>query len=187
MTQNEQIKRYHSLSIVLHWLMAFGIFFMLVSGLVMTYVDLQKSIQFQLIQVHKATGVIILWALIVRILVRLFAGAPSLPNSLSPLQIKQAKIGHIFLYLLLIVLPISGWFMVSASPFGLPTFVFFDWLKWPHIPGVSRNKLVENVANTVHWVSALSIFLAVIGHITAVVIHKKRHSIDLISRMKWGR
>lgn len=182
-----QIQRYHSLSIVLHWIIALALLFMFASGLYMVNADISKADQYQLFQIHKAAGVVMLWAIILRLCVRVFTTAPSLPSSLSKPQVLKAKLGHVGLYLALITMPLSGWLMVSASPFGLPTFVFVDWINWPHVPGVGGNKMIETVANNVHWITATTLLILIVGHITAVIWHKKKHSVNLVKRMWWSK
>jgi cytochrome b561 len=177
--------RYHSLSIILHWTMAAGVIFMLSSGLYMVYAEIEKAEQYKLFQIHKASGVVILWALLVRICVRLFTAAPKTPNAFSLKDSRKAKIGHLVLYTVLVAMPLSGWLMVSASPFGLPTFVFVDWIQWPHIPGVERNKTVQSIANYVHWISAFTLLILIVGHIGAVIWHLKKHKANLLKRMWW--
>ena len=179
-------QHYHSLSRVLHWAMALALLFMFASGLYMVNAEISKAEQYQLFQLHKAAGVVVLWALILRVAVRVFTNAPALPNKLNQKQVTQAKFGHIVLYIALVTMPLSGWLMVSASPFGLPTFVFVDWIKWPHIPGVARNKVVESVANNIHWITALVLGTLIIGHVSAVIWHHKKHKVNLISRMWWS-
>lgn len=177
--------RYHSLSIVLHWSIALGLLFMFASGLYMVYADISKADQYKLFQIHKAAGVIMLWAILLRVGVKIFVKAPAEPTEFNQNDIQKAKLGHIGLYCVLVVMPLSGWVMVSASPFGLPTFVFVDWIKWPHIPGIARNKTVEAVANYTHWINAIVMSVLVVGHIAAVIWHKRRHRVNLLSRMWW--
>jgi len=179
--------RYHSVSILLHWTVVLGLVFMLASGLYMVNADISKADQYKLFQLHKAAGVVMLWALFVRICVRIFTTAPDLPSTLTNTDKKKAKTGHLLLYVALVIMPLSGWVMVSASPFGLPTFVFIDWLKWPHIPGIARNKTVETIANNTHWVTAAVLFTLIIGHIAAVIWHKKAHGLNLLNRMWWSK
>ena len=179
--------RYHSLSIMLHWTVVLGLLFMFASGLYMVYADISKADQYKLFQIHKAAGVVMLWALIIRVVVRTFTTAPATPKELNETEARRAQIGHLGLYIVLIIMPLSGWVMVSASPFGLPTFVFVDWIKWPHIPGIARNKLVETAANYTHWMTAILLALFAIGHIAAVVWHKKTHNINLLNRMWWKK
>lgn len=153
----------------------------------MVNIEMSKADQFKLFQIHKAAGVIMLWAIVLRIVVRWLTKQPPLPSVMTSKERLMAKFGHIALYMALITMPLSGWLMVSSSPFGLPTFVFVDWIKWPHIPFVERNKAIETVARNVHWITASTLFLLIVGHITAVVLHRKKQGISLIKRMWWGK
>jgi len=179
--------RYHSLSIILHWLIALGLLFMLLSGVYMVNFDMSKADQFKLFQIHKAAGVVMLWAIVLRIATRMMSQQPSLPDAFTDREKRFAKLGHVLLYTALILMPLSGWLMVSASPFGLPTFVFVDWIKWPHIPFVERNKTIETIARNIHWVVASALLTMIIGHIAAVYVHKKKQGISLIKRMWWSK
>ncbi len=179
--------RYHSLAICLHWLMALGLVFMVVSGLYMVNFDMPRADQFKLYQTHKAAGVLMLVAIVMRIVVRVFSKQPVLPPSIPQAEQRLAKLGHVALYCLLVAVPVAGWVMVSASPFGLPTFVFVDWLKWPHIPGIERNKEVESLAKAAHWYFALAMMLFVAAHVCAVIWHKKKQGINLVKRMWWSK
>ena len=89
--------RYHSLSILLHWTVVLGLVFMLASGLYMVNADISKADQYKLFQLHKAAGVVMLWALFVRICVRIFTTAPDLPSTLTNADKKKAKTGHLTL------------------------------------------------------------------------------------------
>lgn len=165
----------------------FGLVFMFASGLYMVNAEISKADQYKLFQIHKAAGVVMLWALVVRICVRAFVSAPELPDGFSSSDKKKAKAGHLLLYVVVVIMPLSGWLMVSASPFGLPTFVFFDWIKWPHIPGVARNKFIETIANNTHWITASILSALIIGHVGAVIWHKKKHDVNLLGRMWWSK
>lgn len=152
----------------------------------MVNADISKAEQYKLFQIHKASGVLMLWAIFLRVCVRLLTKAPEFPEKFSVADKKKAGIGHIVLYIALLIMPLSGWLMVSSSSFGLPTFVFIDWIKWPHIPGVARNKTIETIANNIHWIGAICLFTLIIGHISAVMWHKKAHKISLLSRIWWS-
>lgn len=179
--------RYHSLSIVLHWLIALGLVFMLGSGLFMVNAEIPKAEQYKLFQIHKAAGVVMLWAILLRVMTRWLTIQPSLPEVMTEKEKALAKLGHIFLYVGLLIMPLSGWLMVSASPFGLPTFVFVDWIKWPHIPYVERNKAIESVARDIHWWMACILVILIVGHIAAVIKHKRQQKLSLIKRMWWSK
>ncbi|GEA13598.1 cytochrome b/b6 domain-containing protein [Alteromonas sp. KUL49] len=182
-----ELSRYNGLAITLHWAMALGVLFMIGSGLYMVNADIPKADQFKLYQIHKAAGVVMLVAFVLRLLTRSFSTPPSLPMNIPEAEQRLAKLGHFGLYFLLFLLPFSGWIMVSASPFGLPTFVFVDWIKWPHIPGIARNKEIEALANTVHWYGFIVLVVFVVTHVGAVVWHRKKQGVRLIERMWWKR
>ena len=101
-------QRYHSLSIVLHWAIGLALLFMFASGLYMVNADISKADQYRLFQIHKASGVLVLWAVILRVGTRLVTRSPALPDALSQQQLYKAKLGHIFLYIALVTMPLSG-------------------------------------------------------------------------------
>ena len=181
------VHRYHSLSIALHWLIALGLLFMLASGLYMVNGEMSKAEQYKLFQVHKAAGVVMLWAIILRVLTRWLTKQPEFPNAMSSGEKMRAKLGHVLLYSALIAMPLTGWLMVSASPFGLPTFVFVDWIKWPHIPFVERNKSIETIARNTHWIIATILVVLIFGHIGALIMHKRKQGLSLLKRMWWSK
>lgn len=182
----DTVSRYNSFAIILHWVMAIAFFMMLGSGIVMTYGDFDPSTKFQLYQWHKSGGVILLLAFFLRYGWRIFTKIPSLPQNFARWEIKAAKIGHWGTYALMLALPLSGWVMVSASVYGLPTIVF-NLFEWPHIQGVQGNETVENYAKTAHFILAM-LFAAMIAiHIAAVVKHAVKDQENLLHRMWWSK
>ena len=180
------INRYHGLAILFHWLIALALLFMFVTGLYMVNAEIAKADQYKLFQIHKGAGVLLLFAIVLRFMVRWLTQQPTLPQSFSETDKRLSKIGHIGLYVAMLVMPLSGWLMVSASPFGLPTIVF-DWFQWPHIPGVARNKVVESVARNIHWYTAVSFILLIGIHIFAVIKHRVKDKINLLPRIGFGK
>jgi len=177
--------RYHGVAIALHWLIALALLFMFASGLYMVNADISKAQQYQWFQTHKSAGVLLLWAIVARVLVRWLIPVPALPAELRPAEQRAARWGHLLLYVAMILMPLSGWLMVSASAFGLPTIVF-GWFEWPHIPGVSRNKAIETFARTGHEIIAMGFALLIVVHLAAVIKHH-RDGISLLSRMRWKK
>lgn len=176
--------RYTSVAIALHWIMAIAFFLMLGSGVVMTYAPLEQMTRFTLYQWHKSLGVILLAAFFLRIGWRLFHAPPALPPGIHGIELLAAKAGHYALYAMMLLLPLSGWAMVSSSPYGLPTIVF-GLFEWPHIPKIGGNEAVQSVARTAHWVLALGFFLLILGHVAAVIKHALFEKENLLHRMWW--
>lgn len=174
--------RYNNVAIFLHWIMAISFILMLGSGLAMEYLELGKSLKFNMFQWHKSLGVILLVAFFIRISWRLLHKPPALPVSFSHLEKIGAEVGHCALYVLMFAVPLAGWAMVSSSVYGLPTIVF-GLFEWPHIPGVAGNEMVSDISRGAHKYLAWAFGLTILGHIGAVIMHKIVQNENILSRM----
>lgn len=184
--KSSEVMRYHGAMITLHWLMAIAIILMLTLGLIMTEGGLEKAMRFQLYQWHKSLGVILLWAVVLRLILRQLTTIPALPEQLSKKDKYLAKLGHVALYGWMFLLPFSGWLLVSSSVYGLPTMVF-GWFEWPHFPGVASNKQVHEVAEEAHELLAYSLIALLVLHVLAVVKHRYMDHINILPRMGIGK
>ena len=187
MSEHIEIKRYNSIAIILHWVMAVGFLMMLGSGLTMSYVEnLEQSLKFNLYQWHKSGGVILLLATMLRIIWRFVGQAPKLTESFPKHERIAAKLGHVGLYAMMIIMPVSGWFIVSSSSYGLPTIVF-NLFEWPHIPNLQANKPVHEGAELVHFIGMIAFIALIAAHIGAVVKHFVFDQENLLTRMWWSK
>ncbi len=130
------IPRYNLVAIILHWLIAVAIILQLASGLWM--VDAIKGSAYQALaydtyQWHKSLGLTVLVLSLFRLLWRLAHKPPALPDGMKPLERRAAHITHWLFYGFMIGAPLTGWAMVSASPWDLPT-IWFGVFEVPHIP-----------------------------------------------------
>ena len=138
--------RYGWAAIVLHWLIA-GLFIgQFVLGFVMMRVSSQRT-AFELIQLHKSLGFLLLGLVILRIAWRLGNAVPALPRSVEPLERRMAPLVHFALYAFQLALPLSGWALVSVSMLEIPS-VPFNLFVMPDLP------LVESDAAESFWAAA---------------------------------
>ncbi len=174
----------------IHWIMAALILFQLGMGIWMTnFVD-DLLVRFDLTQTHKSWGFVIFALALLRIVWRLANRAtPSLPADTPRWQGHAAQVSHAMLYLLMLVLPLSGWAMSAASPtqdlLGIQNSVF-GWFAMPDpwVPGV---KSVEEAAQIVHFASGLLLAVLLVIHAGAALKH---HFIDrdrVLAGMVLGR
>lgn len=182
-------KRYSSIIIVLHWLMAVSIAGMLASGFLMTDVISEQELRLTTYQLHKSFGVVLLLAIILRVLARLISKIPPLPDSMSSIEKKGAKLGHMLLYILMVGLPMSGWIMVSASSKGYPTTVFWTF-NFPHIYeitslDIANNSDISKAAHTAHYYLALAFCTVILLHIAGFLKHLLLDKLNLIRRIWW--
>lgn len=166
--------------------MALSIFLMLISGVVIEYFPIEKSLKFDLYQYHKSLGVLLLIALFIRIFCRIVTYLPPLPSKFSKLEVKLAKLGHYLLYFLIFIMVFSGWFIVSTSSYGLPTIVF-GLFEWPHIPNLIGERKLHKLAELIHLIGAICLFLAIIGHVAAVIKHKIKDKENLLKRIWFSK
>lgn len=161
----------------LHWLMAVLFFGLLALGFYMHDLPLSPR-KLQLYSWHKWAGVSAFLLVWLRLLWRVRHRPPALPASMPKLMQLAAHGGHLLLYVLMIVIPLSGWLMSSAK--GIQT-VWFGLLPIPDL--LEKNKEVGNLLQTVHM-SLNLLFVAVIaGHIGAALKHHFIDKDDILKRM----
>ncbi|MDP6674270.1 MAG: cytochrome b/b6 domain-containing protein [Gammaproteobacteria bacterium] len=81
---------------------------------------------------HHTIGLLILAIAVFRITWRLSNQTPRLPAGLKTYQRFLARCTHVFLYVVMIIYPLSGWAALSAYEGEFPIF-FFGWEGVPHI------------------------------------------------------
>jgi cytochrome b561 len=173
---------------LLHWGMAALILFQLGLGLWMTRTP-DLLARFAWTQTHKSWGTMIFALALLRLLWRLANPRPPLPPTMPAWQRRAARAGHAALYALMLVLPLSGWLMASASPtqdlLRMQNLVFGRWpLPDPFVPGVAR---VEAAAHAVHAGAAVALALLLAIHTGVAVKHQLVDRDRLLARMILGR
>ena len=166
-------KRYSTVAIILHWMIALGILAQIVMGLAMTHLSIPIGLKFQLYQLHKSIGITVLLAVFLRLAWRLANRPPALPTAMPPLERLAAEATHWLLYALMFAIPLTGWAEVTVSPYHIPT-VLFRLVPWPNFPGLAGfagNKLADSIATFVHTRLAFLI-IALLGlHAAAALRH----------------
>ena len=164
----------------LHWLMAVLFFGMLGLGFYMQGLPLSPD-KLKLYSWHKWVGVTVILLALFRIAWRVTHQPPALPSSMPRLMQIAAHAGHHMLYMLMFLIPLSGWLMSSAKGFQT---VWFGILPIPDL--IEKNKLLGDLLQTVH-VSLNYLFIAVlIGHIGAALKHHFIDKDDILTRMLPG-
>lgn len=178
--------RYNNVAIVLHWAMAIVIIGMLAGGKFMTSLDEADPLRFSLTQWHKSFGLTILFLTLIRILWRLTHRAPALPDTMRGWERFAAHSSHWLFYVLMFLMPISGWLLVSASPLNITTFLF-DLVRVPHLPWAStapnREALAHQFHNVHYYISIVLILLLVL-HIGAALRHQLILRDNIFARMQ---
>ena len=124
---------YGAAAIVLHWTIAALILVQMGLGWYMNEVLPDHSpAQDRIQDIHVSAGLTTLLLILARIVVRLVAPVPALPEGLARWEAVLARVVHVLFYVLMLVLPLSGWLLLTVrhEPAAL-------WgLHWPWLPGL---------------------------------------------------
>ena len=154
-----------ALSKALHWLIAALILVMAWLGLTMG--DLPNGPdKIATYALHKSIGLSILALVALRLLWRLYAGAPAPVAGTPRWQARIAGVTHVALYALLLALPLSGWLLNSAAGFPLQWFGLFNL---PALAG--RDDALHALAVQMHELLFWSLAALVVLHAAAALHH----------------
>ncbi|WP_439530593.1 cytochrome b [Pannonibacter sp.] len=164
---------YGWIAIAFHWTMAVMIIAMLALGLYMHRQPLTDPSTFALFQLHKSVGFVVLGLAVLRLVWRLANPSPALPASMPAWEKAAAHLGHLGLYGLLFAIPLSGWLMVSASPWNIPT-ILFGAVPVPHLPvpeTLGTKAEAETLFKDLHELFAWLLILLLVAHVGAALKH----------------
>jgi len=152
---------------LIHWISAALVIAALGLGTYMVWFVDDPAARFDLTQTHKSIGVTVLAFTMLRLCLRIRTTAPE-AEPIAPLTQLAAKAAHLGLYVLLVLLPVSGWLMASTTPVRIPTRVFglFD-LPYPLGPDLP----VFRFFHAVHVVAAILLAGLVALHVAAALVH----------------
>jgi cytochrome b561 len=195
---NQATTRYTKTAVILHWLIAIGIFAMFALGWYMSELpkDAPKQIAYDLFDwgiytwqlseeasprtfyfnLHKSIGVTLLGLIIIRVLWRITHRPPALLSSYKAWERKLATGTHHLLYLLMIAMPVSGLIMAVSSKYGV------KWFGMDFIGGLDNTPLRE-AFKEVHEVIGAIILLVLILHILGALKHQLIDKDDTMKRM----
>lgn len=170
------MQRYNRFSISLHWLIALLITFNFALGLYMADLPL-SPLKLQRYSWHKWAGVTIFVLVVIRLLWRI-GHKPPAPVPMPRWQLLASEGVHHLLYVLMVIIPISGWLMSSAHGFQT---VWFGVLPLPDL--LEKNHDLAETLEDVH--AALNYgMLALVGlHVAAALKHQFIDKDRLLSRM----
>lgn len=160
-----------------HWSTALLIAAMFVLGwLAVTYP--MSPTKIQLFNLHKSLGLFILAWTVLRLSWRMSHATPPLPAATPRAEKQAAHLAHAALYILIVVMPLSGWVINSAADFPLKWFGLF---RVPQI--VEPDKHLQDTAALVHFILSWTILAVLALHVAAALRHHFVKNNDVLRRM----
>jgi cytochrome b561 len=157
--------QYTRTAITLHWAVALLIFTTFPLGLYMHDLPLSPD-KLRLYSWHKWIGVSIFMLAVLRVMWRTTHRPPALIAAMPHWEKLVAQTVHYLLYLLIFVIPLSGWLMSSAK--GIQT-VWFGVLPLPNL--VEKNKELGDLLTEVHESLNFTMLFLLLAHAGGALKH----------------
>ena len=171
--------RYSFIHSLIHWLMACLIIALLATGYIMDDMP-NGSEKYQLLGWHKSLGLLTLFLIVIRIITRMQSDVTHPPSALWETMVR--KVTHSLLYLLMIIMPLSGAIMSWSAGYPIKFFSLFT------IPGSEVEiTSLASIARSFHFFTAYGLVILIALHLGAFLFKQFIKKEDIISRISLRR
>ena len=182
-------KRYTTVAIVIHWLIAAAIIFQIILSWRMGDEPKQPA-TYSIFQLHKSIGITILLLSLARLAWRLFNKPPPHPAGQPRWETIASQVVHVAFYVIMIGLPVTGWIVVSTSKLLIPT-VLYGAIPWPHLPflpelAAGPKHLWHQIGENGHGLLVKTTYLLLALHLGAVAKHQILDRDEVLGHMAPG-
>ena len=174
MNLKNKLTEYGSISKTFHWLSAAVLLIQIPLGFYLVDLDFNEK-RLTIESIHITMGLSIFYLTILRLIYKLYNPTPPLGNSIFPGQRILAKLNHIFLYISILMITISGILKKLFSGEMLDIFFFNLEIK-------DDFELAE-LFYEIHIIGNYTLIALISLHILAVVIHRTLFKESLLNRI----
>ena len=168
------LTEYGLISKIFHWFSAAVLFVQIPLGFYLVDLDFSDK-RLDIESIHIALGLGIFYLTVLRLIYKLFNPTPALGNSIFIGQRTIAKLNHIFLYLSILVITISGALKKLFNGEILDLF-FFDL-------EIKDNFNFAEFFYDIHIIGNYTLISLILLHISAVIIHRVLFKENLLRRI----
>jgi cytochrome b561 len=161
---------------ILHWVVGFMIISMIIVGFVMQNIE-NTADKAQIYNLHKATGMVVLILVSIRLVWRLVNITVIMSDNSPKWQHILAIMNINMLYILMFLMPISGFLASIFSGRNIDIYGLFA------IKSYGYNPFFADVFNQTHSFSAFVLCCLIIIHLLAVIYNNVINKNDVFSRM----
>ncbi len=165
-----------------HWIAALAILLLLGHGWWMTHMTLRPD-RLANYTWHSALGYDLMVLIVLRLLWRWANPVPDLPADLKPWERMSAHAGHFLLYVLMLVVSVTGWMV--ATTFRSPMTNDLFGISFPAIVTQVERPVRQWIEGS-HKVLAYVLAALVVIHILGALRHHFLKRNDVLRRMTWG-
>ncbi|MBM1221574.1 cytochrome b [Ponticoccus sp. SC2-23] len=166
----------------IHWLMALGLIGALAFGSYLARIEPSFDTLW-MYGAHKSVGITLLVLVLIRLAWHRFSPPPvAISAGIPGWQVRAAAWSHRLLYLLMVLVPLSGW--VGSSGTGIPT-VIFGQITLPAI--APATEFWDTAGFTAHSVLTKALFALILLHLAGALSHVVLHRDATLRRIVRGR
>ena len=174
MRLTNSLTEYGFISKVFHWLSAAVLIIQIPLGFYLVDMDFSDK-RLTVESIHVTLGLSIFYLILFRLLYKTLNPTPRLQNSLFPGQKIIAKLNHIFLYVSILVITISGALKKLFNGEELDMFFFNLEIK--------DNFELAEIFYEIHIVGNYTLIALISLHIFAVIVHKLLFKENLLKKI----
>ncbi len=174
MTITNSLTEYGIISKFFHWLSAAVLIVQIPLGFYLVDMDFSEK-RLTVESIHVTLGLSIFYLTIFRLIYKTFNPTPDLQNSIFLGQKIIAKLNHIFLYMVILIITISGALKKLYNGEELDIFIFNLEIK--------DNFELAEIFYEIHIVGNYILIALITLHIFAVIIHKLLFKENLLKRI----
>lgn len=130
-------KDYGSVTKLFHWTMALLIIGLVTAGIIMHEME-NSPLKWQVYGIHKATGIVVFFLASLRVIWRWVNPVPQLDPDVPPLVKWSATNNIRFLYLLMILYPVSGYLMSTLGGHAISIYGLYEIQPIGKFPEISK-------------------------------------------------
>ena len=168
------LTEYGSISKIFHWLSAAVLIFQIPLGFYLVGMDFSEK-RLTVESLHVTLGLGIFYLTLIRLIYKTFNPTPALQNSIFIGQKIIAKLNHIFLYVAILTITISGALKKLYNGEELDMF-FFNF-------EIKDNFELAEIFYEIHIISNYTLIILITLHIFAVIVHKVLFKENLLKRI----
>ena len=174
MKLTNSLTEYGTISKIFHWLSAAVLFVQIPLGFYLVDMDFSEK-RLTVESIHVTLGLSIFYLTLLRLIYKIFNPTPPLQNNIFPGQKIIAKLNHVFLYISILTITISG--ALKKIYNGEILDVFFFNLE------IKENFELAEIFYEIHIISNYTLIVLISLHIFAVIIHKLLFKENLLKRI----
>ena len=131
-----------------------------------------------LLVLHRSVGLLILGLMVFRIVWRMTHPPPPLPAGFPRIEAAAARTDHALLYVMFLVMPLSGYLNAAAAGHSVS---FFGLFAIP--PLVPEDPLLSQIAVAAHQAGQFVVYALVAIHVAAALFHAAVRRNRILDRM----